>query len=103
MHVKKNDKVMVMSGKDAGKVGKVLIAMPAEGKVVVEGVNMVTRHVKPRNTQQRGGRVQQEGAIYAAKVMPVCGKCNKPTRIRNVILENGDKIRACARCGEALD
>jgi len=103
MHVKKNDKVMVMSGKDAGTIGKVLVAFPQEGKVIVEGVNMITRHVKPRSTQEQGGRVKQEGAIYAAKVMPVCGKCNKPTRVRNKILDNGDKVRVCARCGESLD
>ena len=103
MHVKKNDTVMVMSGKDAGKVGKVMVAFPAEGKVIVAGVNLITRHVKPRNTQQQGGRIEQEGAIFASKVMPVCGKCNKPTRIRHQFLDNGEKTRVCARCGEALN
>jgi len=103
MHVKKDDKVMVISGKDAGTIGKVLVALPAEGKVIVEGVNVITRHVKPRTQQQEGGRIEQEGAIYASKVMPVCSKCNKPTRIRNKVLEDGKKVRICAKCGAELD
>ena len=103
MHVKKDDKVMVISGKDAGTVGKVLVAFPAEGKVIVEGVNIITRHVKPRTQQQEGGRIEQEGAIYASKVMPVCSKCNQPTRIRNKVLEDGKKVRICAKCGAELD
>ncbi|MDD4796757.1 MAG: 50S ribosomal protein L24 [Eubacteriales bacterium] len=103
MHVKKDQKVMVMSGKDAGTIGKVLVALPKENKVIVEGVNLITRHVKPRSAQEQGGRLKQEGAISASKVMPVCGKCNKPTRVRNKILDNGEKVRICARCGEALD
>lgn len=103
MHVKKDQKVMVMSGKDAGTIGKVLVALPKEDKVIVEGVNLITRHVKPRNAQEQGGRLKHEGAIAASKVMPVCGKCNKPTRVRHKILENGEKVRVCARCGEALD
>ncbi|MGI5876996.1 MAG: 50S ribosomal protein L24 [Christensenellales bacterium] len=102
MHVKKNDIVMVISGKDAGKRGKVLMALPAEGKVVVEGVNMIVRHVKPRSAQQQGGRVTQEGPLYASKVMLVCPKCQKPTRVARRILESG-KTRMCKRCGETID
>jgi large subunit ribosomal protein L24 len=102
MHVRKNDTVMVISGKDAGKRGKVLSTLPAEGKIVVEGVNMITRHVKPRSAQQQGGRVHQEGPLYAAKVMLVCPKCQKPTRIAHRILESG-KVRVCKRCGETFD
>ena len=103
MHVKKNDKVMILSGKDAGKQGKVMVAIPKENKVIVEGANMITRHVRPRSAQQQGGRFEQEGAFYADKVMLVCGKCNKPTRISHKILENGDKVRVCKKCGETFD
>jgi len=102
MHVKKNDTVMVITGKDKGKTAKVISAFPAENKVIVEGVNMVTKHVKPRTNQQQGGRIEQEGAIDASNVMIVCGKCKLPTRVRHTMA--GDKkVRVCARCGEQLD
>ena len=102
MHVKKNDTVMVISGKEAGKKGKVLVALPAEGKIIVEGVNMITKHVRPRSAQQQGGRVQQEGAFYASKAMLFCTKCNKPTRLTHKILEDGSKVRVCKHCGETF-
>ncbi len=102
MHVKKNDTVMVISGKEAGKKGKVLVALPAEGKIIVEGVNMITKHVRPRSAQQQGGRVQQEGAFYASKAMLFCTKCNKPTRLAHKILEDGSKVRVCKHCGETF-
>jgi len=103
LHVKKNDTVMVISGKDAGKTGKVLVALPAKGKVVVEGVNMVTKHVRPRNAQEPGGRIEQESPIYASKVMLVCGKCKQRTRVGHKFLENGEKVRVCKKCGEVFD
>jgi large subunit ribosomal protein L24 len=103
MHVKKNDTVVVISGKDKGKKGKVLVAMPAEGKVLVEGVNMVTRHIKPRKASEQGGRVQQEGPIYASKVMLHCAKCNTATRIAYKFLDNGEKVRVCKKCGETFE
>jgi large subunit ribosomal protein L24 len=103
MHVKKNDTVMVISGKDAGKKGKVVVAIPAEGKVIVEGVNLITRHVKPRSAQKQGGIIKQEGTIASSKVLLVCNKCNRPVRARHNVLPDGSKVRVCARCGEALD
>ena len=81
IHVKKNDTVVVISGKDAGKKGKVLVAMPSEGKIIVEGVAMATKHKKPRGLGQQGGIVHQEAPIYASKVMLVCPSCGKPTRL----------------------
>jgi large subunit ribosomal protein L24 len=103
MHVKKNDTVVVISGKDKGKKGKVVGSFPAEGKVLVEGVNMITRHVKPRKTGQQGGRIKQEGAIMASKVMLYCPKCERPVRVKHVELPDGGKGRVCGRCQETLE
>ncbi|MBZ4645221.1 MAG: rplX [Clostridia bacterium] len=103
VHVKKGDTVLVLSGKDKGKKGKVLTVFPKEGKVIVEGVNMATKHTKPRRQGQTGGIVHQEAPIYAAKVMHVCNKCHKPTRLAKKILDNGDKVRYCKHCGEVFN
>ena len=99
--VKKGDTVIVLSGKDKGKQGKVLGTVPSEAKVVVEGINMVTCHVKPRKQGETGGIVQREAAMYASKVQVVCPKCNKGTRIAHKI-ENGKKSRVCKHCGAEL-
>ena len=80
IHVKTGDTVMVISGRDRGNTGKVLAVSPKEGKVIVEGRNMVTKHVKPRREGETGGIVKAESAIYASKVMPVCPKCGKAVR-----------------------
>ena len=104
MNVKKGDTVIVLSGKDKGKQGKVLGTVPSEAKVVVEGINMVTCHVKPRKPRKQGetgGIVQREAAMYASKVQVVCPKCNKGTRIAHKI-ENGKKTRVCKHCGAEL-
>ena len=79
LHIKTGDNVQIMSGKDKGKQGKVLEVSPKEKKVIVEGRNLVTKHVKPRRQGEQGGLVKAEAPIYACKVMPVCPKCNKPT------------------------
>ena len=102
LHVKQGDTVMVISGKDAGKIGKVMTALPKDGKVIVEGVNMITRHMRPRNAQEQGGRIEREGAIYASKVMLYCDKCKKPTRISKKVLGDGTKVRVCKKCGETF-
>ena len=101
VHVKTGENVQVISGKDAGKTGKVLAVSPAEGKVIVEGLNMVTKHVKPRRQGEQGGIVKAEGAMYASKVMPVCPKCNKPTRVGHAVVD-GKKVRVCKKCGAQL-
>ncbi|HIX13713.1 MAG TPA: 50S ribosomal protein L24 [Candidatus Anaerofilum faecale] len=101
VHVKTGDNVMVISGKDAGKTGKVLAVSPSEGKVIVEGLNMVTKHVKPRRQGEQGGIVKAEGAMYACKVMPVCPKCKKPVRIGHAEVD-GKKVRVCKKCGAQL-
>ena len=88
LKIKKNDKVVVLSGKDKGKSGKVLGTVPSERKVVVEGINVVTCHIKPRKQGEEGGITQREAAIYASKVQVVCPKCGKGTRVAYVIKDD---------------
>ena len=102
VHVKKDDQVVILSGKDKGKKGKVLAVSPKEGKVIIEGCNMVTKHVKPKQMGQTGGIVKAEGALYASKVMLVCPKCGKPTRLAHKVLSDGTKERLCKHCGETF-
>ena len=111
MHVKTNDMVVVISGKDKGKQGKISAAFPKTGRVTVEGVNMVTKHQKARNAMQPGGIVKKEAAIDASNVMLICPKCGKPTRVShkvNVAVDaNGKKnrtmVRVCKKCGADID
>ena len=104
VHVKKGDTVIILSGKDKNKKGKVLEVSPAERKVIIEGCNMVTKHVKPRRMGEPGGIVKAEGAMYASKVQLVCPRCGKPTRIGHKILADGSKVRMCKneKCGETF-
>ena len=95
LKIKKNDTVVVLSGKDKGKQGKVLGTIPSEAKVVVEGINKVTCHIKPRKQGEEGGITQREAAIYASKVQVVCPKCGKGTRVAYVI-KDGKKARTCS-------
>ena len=99
--VKKGDTVVVLSGKDKGKQGKVLGTVPGSLKVVVEGINMVTCHVKPRKQGEEGGIMKREAAIAACKVQVVCPKCSKGTRVAHKI-EGGKKTRVCKHCGAEL-
>ena len=104
MFVKKDDTVILLTGdkKDRAKSGKVLAVSPKEGKVIVEGMNMVSKHVKPRKAGDPSGIIQAESAIYACKVQVVCPKCKKPTRVGYNVLENGKKERVCKKCGETF-
>ena len=99
MHVKKGDKVVVLSGKDKGKEGEILRAKPAEGKVIVEGVAMVTKAVRPNAQTQQGGIIEQEAAIDASNVMLICPSCGKPTRVGHGVNDEGKKVRVCKKCG----
>ena len=101
LHVKKGDTVVVVSGDDKGVKGEVLETSPKEGKVIVKGANIVTRHVKPRKQGDQGGIVKVEGAMYASKVQLYCDKCGKGVRAKAKI-EDGKKVRVCAKCGENL-
>jgi len=103
VHVKKGDAVIVITGKSAGKKGKVLEVEPEKQKVIIEGVNMVKRHTKPSKNMQRGGIIEKEGPVASSNVMVFCSRCNKPTRIGKKMLDNGTKARACKKCGEILD
>lgn len=102
VHVRTGDTVLVLSGKDKGKKGKVLAVSRKEGKVIVEKANMITKHVKPTKVEQEGGRVQAEGAMYACKVQLVCPQCGEATRIAHTFLENGTKKRMCKKCKKAI-
>jgi large subunit ribosomal protein L24 len=102
LHVKTGDTAIVLSGKEKGKQGKVLSVNKKKGMVVLEGINMITCHTKPRRQGETGGIVKREGALRACKVMKVCPKCNKPTRPASKFLENGTKVSVCKHCGETL-
>ena len=101
LHVKTGDEVKVISGKDKGKTGKVLQVSPSEGKVIVEGVHIVSKHVKPRRQGEAGGIIKTEGAIYASKVQLVCPKCKAGRRAKIQVVD-GKKIRVCAKCGAEI-
>ena len=103
MHIKKDDTVVVISGVDKNKKGKVLEVIPSEGKVIVEGVAVATKHTKPRRQGETGGIVKQEAAIDASKVMHVCSKCGKATRIARKVLENGKRVSVCKHCNETFN
>ena len=101
MNIRKDDKVVVISGKDKGKEGKVLVSYPKAGKLIVEGVNVATKHQKPRKQGEEGGIIKVETPIYAAKVQLVCPKCGKPTRVGHQIVD-GKKSRVCKKCGAEI-
>ena len=103
LHIKRDDTVIVISGKDKGKKGKVLTVGATKRTVLVEGVNLVTKHTKARKAGETGGIVKQEAPIYACKVMNVCSKCGKATRIAYKLSEDGSKARVCKHCQEILD
>ncbi len=99
VHVKKGDEVVVINGKYRGARGKVMEVSPAEGKVIVEGVNIVTKHVKPRRMGEPGGLIKAESALYADKVQLICPKCGRPTRTGSKINAKGQKVRTCKKPG----
>ncbi len=104
LHIKTGDTVVLLTGdkKDRKKTGKVLEVSPAEGKVIVEGINMVKKHVKPRKAGDPSGIIETESAVYACKVQLVCPKCGKPTRVGTKFYEDGKKDRVCKKCGETF-
>lgn len=102
LHVKKGDKVIVLSGDDKGKTGKVLQIFPKEGRAIVEGINMVYRHKKPRSAQEAGGIVKTEAPIYLSKLQVVCPECGAPARM-GFAMVGDEKSRVCKKCGKAID
>ncbi len=102
-HIKKDDFVKVISGKDRGKQGKVLRVFPQEGRLTVERVNMIKRHTRPTRQMQQGGIIEREGKLHISNVMLICSKCERGVRIGHRLLEDKKKVRICRRCGEILD
>lgn len=100
VHVRKGDKVLILSGKDKDKTGKVLEVMPRAGKVIVEGVNIIKKHQRPTRDNPQGGIIEREAPIYSSKVMLVCPRCSKPARVGRQFLADGQKVRYCKNCGE---
>ncbi|MCQ2528914.1 MAG: 50S ribosomal protein L24 [Saccharofermentans sp.] len=103
IHVKKDDQVVVISGKDKGTTGKVLKTEPATGRVFVEGANMIKKHQKARSQNDPSGIIEREGSIDASNVKLVCPKCGKATRVAYVVNEDGSKNRVCKKCGAVID
>ena len=101
LHIKKDDTVVVLSGDSKGVKGKVIAVSPKEGKVIVEGANVIHKHVKPRKQGETGGIVDAEGAIYASKVALYCAHCNQGVRVKHNTVD-GKKVRVCAKCGATL-
>lgn len=102
-HIKKNDTVMVIAGKEKGKTGKVLKISPKKGRAVVEKVNFIKRHMRPGAHSRQGGIVEKENPISISNLMVVCGKCTDPTRVGRRVLEDGSRVRYCKKCDEIIE
>ena len=103
LHIKKNDQVKVIAGKEKGKTGRVIEVLPKKECVLVEKVNFVKRHTRPGGKTRQGGILEKESPVHISNVMIVCNKCNSPVRIGRKILEEGKGARYCKKCGELLD
>ena len=103
LSVKREDIVLVLTGKNKSKRGRVISVIPSTRKLVVEGVNVKKKHMKPNKQYQQGGIIEKEAPVYVSNVMLVCPKCDKPTRIGNKVLEDGRKLRVCKKCKEVMD
>lgn len=103
LHIRKNDSIMVIAGKERGKTGKVLRVIPEKNTVLVERMNLVKRHARPRGPQQPGGIVEKEAPIHISNLMVMCDKCNAPVRTGSKVLPDGEKVRVCRRCGDPID
>ncbi len=103
LHVKKNDVVKIIAGKEQGKTGKVLRVYPAKGRVVVESLNVIKRHTRPNQLNPEGGIIEKEAPLSLSNVMLVCGSCNQATRTGVRLLEDGSKTRYCKKCNESVD
>lgn len=103
LHVKKDDMVMVIAGKEKGKSGKVVRVFSETGKVVVEGINMIKRHTRPNRLHSEGGIIEKEAALSGSNVLLLCSACSKPVRTGKRVLEDGSKVRFCKKCNEIVD
>ena len=102
-YLKKNDQVEVIAGKDKGRVGKVLKVLPAENKAMVERINMIKRHTKPREMNQQGQIVEREAPIHVSNLQLICPECTQTGRIGRKLLDDGTKVRFCKKCGESIE
>ena len=103
MHIRKSDSVMVVTGRERGKTGKVLRVMPDRDAAIIERVNLVKRHAKARGPQQPGGIVEKEAPIRLSNIMLMCDKCNAPVRVGRKVMGDDEKARVCRRCGDPID
>jgi large subunit ribosomal protein L24 len=103
MKIRKNDTVVIVAGKDSGKKGKVRHSLPNEGRVIVEGLNMIKRHSRAGRAARQAGIIELEAPIHVSNVMLVCEKCGKPTRVGFRFLDDGKKVRICNSCQEVID
>ena len=103
MNIRRGDNVLVIAGKEKGKTGRVDRQLTENNRVVVEGVNLVTRHMKARPGIRQAGRIQQEAPIHISNVMLICNKCSRPTRPKITQLETGERVRSCPKCREVID
>jgi large subunit ribosomal protein L24 len=101
--IRKDDKVIVLAGKERGKIGTILKIDPEKERVIIEKINMVKKHAKPSAQTAQGGIIEKEAPLTISNVMIVCNKCTEPTRIGRRLLEDGSKIRFCKKCGEPMD
>lgn len=103
LSIKKNDTIVVLSGKEKNKRGRVLSVYPLKEQVLVEKINVIKRHMKPSRKYTQGGIIEKEAPLNVSNVMLVCPKCSKPTRIGNTVLQTGKKVRVCKKCREVMD
>lgn len=101
--IKKGDTAIVLTGKDKGKQGRVLSVLPKKERVIIEGLNIIKKHMRPNKQYTQGGIIEKEAPIHISNVMLLCPKCNKPTRIANALLDDGRKQRRCKKCNEVID
>jgi large subunit ribosomal protein L24 len=102
LKIKKNDTVLVTTGREKGKKGRVLSVKPSEEELLIERINVIKRHMKPSKKQTQGGIIEKEAPLHISNVMLLCPKCGKPTRIAHAVLADGNKVRSCKRCKEVI-
>ena len=103
MRIRTGDTVLVIAGKEKGKTGRVERQDPERDRLIIEGVNLVTRHMKPKPGIAQGGRIQKEAPIHASNVVLICNKCNEPTKPKTTFLDTGSRVRSCTKCQEVID
>ncbi len=103
LSIKKNDTVLVISGREKGKKGRVISVLPSKDKLLIEKINIIKRHMKPSKKYSQGGIIEKEATLHISKVMLLCPKCGKPTRIGNTVLSDGKKARTCKKCREVIE